>query len=140
MPAVVEHPRVHAEPLTVSPGRWWPSIQPHLQVLAPTAAEAAGRALFEAWNPPAAANPGVLEQLALQAVGAAAAVANDPSVEGRYRASAVTDGCRSVVVFAASLEHAEERRERWWATAGKALAVVTSLALVAKVLQPREAR
>lgn len=92
----------------MTPSRWWPSVQPQVQALAPAALQAGGRALFATWTTAKAeVDPAVLGQVALEVVRAAGAVADDPGVDGRDRlAAAVVAGD----VFA-GLAAAREREE-----------------------------
>ena len=101
-----------------------PGWQPSWESLVPTV-EVAGRALIEACTaPPAPSDPAVLDQLALQAVGAAHAVAADGAVGGSERASAVADARRVVEVVAAAHEQAEARRSRWLSSVARVVGLL----------------
>ena len=99
---------VVAQDTPATPPRWWPSVQPQVQALAPVALQAGGRALFATWTTAKAeVDPAVLGQVALEAVRAAGAVAVDSALDGRDRlAAAVVAGD----VFA-GLAAAREREE-----------------------------
>jgi hypothetical protein len=99
------------------PPSWSRSLEP--------AAELAGRALIEALAvPPEPSDPGLLDQLAIQSVRAAEAVATDRNVPGRDRAAAVTDARRIVEVVAGAHEHAEARRGRWLSSVARAVGLL----------------
>lgn len=121
---------VRPEPVEPVDSRW----AVHLDKLAPAAGEAARRVLLDSLALPAASDPSILGQLAVQAVGAAAVVAADPAVDGRDRAAAVTDARRIVEVLAGAQERAEARRARWWRSAGSGLVVVLALLVLGRPL------
>ena len=103
LPALVEARPDPVEAPSVSP---WARFEPGVQV----AAHAVGRALIDTWDPSGVSDPTVLDQVALQAVTAAVAVAADPGVDGRDRAAAVADGRAVFAGLAAAHDRADGQR------------------------------
>ncbi len=131
----VETTPEQVEVLVPPPGAWWPTVRPDLER---AAAQAAGRALLDSWAMPDVGDPSVLDQVALEAVGAAASVARDPAVDGSVRLAAVVEARRVTEVLSSAHERAEARRERWWAAVRDTLIGVTGAAFLAALLKPKE--
>ena len=107
LPALVE---ARPDPVEAPSVGHWASFEPGVQAFGPVAAHAVGRALIDSWDPSGVSDPTVLDQVALQAVTAAAAVAADPGVDGRDRASAVADGRAVFAGLAAAHDRADGQR------------------------------
>ena len=109
LPALVE---ARPDPVEAPSVGHWASFEPGVQAFGPVAAHAVGRALIDSWDPSGVSDPTVLDQVALQAVTAAAAVAADPGVDGRDRASAVADGRAVFAGLAAAHDRADGHRAK----------------------------
>ena len=88
-------------------------VQPEVQRLAPAAAQGAGRALFDSWAFDDCGAVRDLHALAAQAVGAAAAVAHDPTVSGQDRLAASVEARRGLEIAARAKESSDEGRRSW---------------------------
>ena len=129
----VDVPEAIVEPAdTFAP--WWPTVRPDLER---AALGAAGRAFLTSWAPPPAGDLRALDQLAVRAVDAAAAVAEDREADSRDRAFAAVAACGVVEAVAVAHEASAQRRERWIAGVTRAVGAVVTLAVVSRWLTSR---